>query len=216
MSRTDPIAARYTHAVTRLKSGDAAGAFDELRAIIGATEPVSERETEAEIIRPYQAEPSEFAAAAAESARGKPVRLVLDYFTAALYHAGCALVAMGEHAEARLYLEEVYGLWPKNVTAKLQFAFVLAELEEGASAVAVVQEAAELAPDDPRVARQLVWTYNELEQFAEARAEGERWVARHPSYRPLLEELHAAYTALGETARAAAIAARLAELPGQA
>jgi tetratricopeptide (TPR) repeat protein len=203
------LAERYRRALELFRSGAHDRALDAFRDIVAMTEPVEESETDTEVILPFQAEPDQIEATEGRTRGGKPIRLVMDYFTAAVFQIGCVHVAQKRFEEARRFLDEAVGLWPENVNARLQLSFVLVGLGEPGSAIAHLQEAEQAQPDNVRVFRQLAWTYNEMEQFEKALAAAERAVAIDAEYVDGLEELHFALEKLGETERAAAIRARV-------
>lgn len=211
MGDTD-IAARYQQALALFQADQPEDALAAFLEIIGATEPVQESETDTEVILPFQAEPSQVEATLGLTRNGKPVRLVMDYFTAAVYQAGCAHVALEQFEESRRFLEEAVGLWPENIVARLQLSFVLVKLNEPGSAIATLQEAEAAQPDNPMVWRQLAWTYNEMEQFDRALAAAERAVELDPTYIDGLEEQHFALEQLGQQERAAAVRTRVEKL----
>jgi predicted Zn-dependent protease len=211
MSDTD-IAGRYQRALALFKAGQSEDALNAFRDIIAITDPIEETETETEMIVPFQAEPSQVEATEGLTRGGKPVRLVMDYFTAAVYQTGCVHVVLEQFVEARRFLEEAVGLWPENVVARLQLSFILVNVDEPGSAIAVLQEAQAAQPENPMIFRQLAWTHNEMGQHERALTAAERAVELDPTYIDGLEEQHFALEQLGKDEQAAAIRARVDKL----
>jgi len=211
MSDTD-IASRYQWALALFKSDQLEDALVAFRDLIASTEPIEETETDIEVILPFQAEPSQIEANEGRTRGGKPIRLVMDYFTAAVYQTGCIHVATEQFEDARRFLDEAVGLWPDNIVARLQLSFVLVKVDEPGSAIATLQEAEAAQPENAMIFRQLAWTYNEMEQYDRAVTAAERAVELDASFVAGLEELHFALEQRGEDQRAETIRTRIEEL----
>lgn len=201
----------YGDAERLLKADRPEQALRALRTILQHCDPIARTETEREILEPYQAMPAQFSPRPADPS-GKPVRLVMDYFTAALYLSAYALTELGDFEAARDHLEEVAGLWPLNTAVRLELAFVLCRLDQLDSALATLQEAAEQSPDDARVQRELAWVHNHRGHHVEAAEAAERAVSLDPAFRPAYEELLFACERLERADRAAEVRRELERL----
>jgi tetratricopeptide (TPR) repeat protein len=208
------IATLYDEAVSLRRADRLDEALQRFLVIIDQSEPIAATETDDAFVVPYQAEPSQFAAAAGKTEHGKPVKLVMDYFTAAIYNIGCVHALRENFAQAKKYLDEALELWPDNVAIKLQASFVYARLGELGNAEAVLQEAEELAPDNPLIFRQLAWTYNEATRHEKAVTAARQALALNPAQRDAAEELLYALEELGRVEEAEGVRRQLAALPG--
>lgn len=189
MKKASEIVILYEDGLAFLKAEKYTQALDCFTQIIKKTNPIKPLETETEYLVPYQAEPKQFDEVEKKFKNGKPIRLVMDYFTAAIYNAGCVYVAQNKFTQAQKYLEEALMLWPLNTAIKIQVAYVYVKLGNAEQAVNVLTDGLRLTPQDARLLRQLAWTYNEIERFADTIRVASEGLLAHPDHSELGKEL---------------------------
>lgn len=205
----DQIVKLFEEGERLVQQGKHLAAQDPLTSVLEQTQPIFRIETEDEIIEPFQAVPTQFDEAEA-STGGKPVRLVMDYFTAAVYYLGYCKLEEGDHATAVTYLEEAVGLWPRNPRVRLELTTAYIRMSRLSDALANLQEGLEL-DEDAELYRELCWVRNAMGNHEKAAEAGERAVELAPDSKAAFEELLFAYQELGEDRKAVTLLERFPE-----
>ncbi len=205
MSVGDRTATLYAEAEKLARAGQHDLALRRFQQVLARTQPLEAEETPEAYFEPYQGEPAQFDEAETRTHKGKPVRLVVDYFTAALYHCGYLFAATGQVDEAKKYLEQAALLWPKNVTIVRELAQVYERAGELSNALALLQEATEQHPESAALHHDLAWLYNEVGRPGEAIVAARAAIALDPQPIAAYEELCAAHEKLGQHAQAEAV-----------
>lgn len=205
----DDLDRRYQLANRLIDAGKYEEALQELAGILENSQPILRQETETEVIEPYQARPEQFPQVRRTAEGGKPVRLVIDYFTAACYLHGYCLAALQRYEEALPYLEQANELWPLNNTVRHELSFVYSRLRRFNDALATLQQGIETDPRDAITYKDLAWVYNELGDHQQAVTMAEKAIENDPQLQSAYAELALAYEKVGDVTKAASARAKM-------